>query len=125
MAQSKIMTDIAHHSQIKMRSTKSKGMGRGGANHSMYSHNKTASMQGSAVSEGRYKGSRGGSEDVMVRVRGKHGMYRTQKGDVNQTMIEDRETEIRKRELKKANDRLKVIERLEKYREEKMKKQYE
>lgn len=69
------------------------------------------------------EGKRGG--DVMVRMRGKHGVYRTTQGDVNRTLDEAEATELRKRELRKANERLKKLEQLEKYKEEKMRRQYE
>lgn len=79
----------------------------------------TGSLVGSVGSEGK----RGG--DVMVRMRGKHGVYRTTQGDVNRTLDEAEATELRKRELRKANERLKKLEQLEKYKEEKMRRQYE
>ena len=41
---------------------------------------------------------------------------------MNQTLQEARETENRKIEIKKANERLRILEKLERYREEKLRK---
>ncbi len=63
-------------------------------NESMYSALNRSTLTaggGSVVSEGRaYPRNlkRGVSEDIVVRIRGKHGTYKTQKADVNQTLNE-------------------------------------
>ena len=56
-----------------------------------------------------------------MRIRGKNNVYETKTGSVTRTMEELTEDRKRKKEIAKAAERLKMLEKLEEYREEKMK----
>ena len=52
-------------------------------------------------------------------------MTETKTGSVSRTLDELQQDEMRKREMAKTSERLKVLERLEKYREDRLKREIE
>ena len=65
------------------------------------------------------------SDRVMVRIRGKNNMVHTKAGSVRRTLAEEAEEGTREKEIKIAQRRLKTLERIEKYREERMQRELE
>ena len=67
-----------------------------------------------------------GTEDlVQVRIRGKNNVYETKTGSVTRTMDELQEQMTKRKEIEKTTERLKLLEKIEKFREEKMRKEIE
>ena len=60
-----------------------------------------------------------------MRIRGKNNFIQTKTGSVTRTLSEMQEEEQRKREIAKTTERLQVLERLEKYREDRLKQEIE
>ncbi len=58
-----------------------------------------------------------------MRIRGKHNNFETRTGSVTRTLDEQSDHEYRKKELMKANERLKQLEKLERYREERLQRE--
>ena len=61
----------------------------------------------------------------MIRIRGKNNMVHTKAGSVRRTLAEEAEEGAREAEIKKAQGRLRTREKIEKYREERMQREYE
>ena len=59
-------------------------------------------------------------DHCQVRIRGKNNQVETRTGSVTRTMEELTEQDSRKREMQKASQRLKQLEQLERYREERL-----
>jgi hypothetical protein len=59
-------------------------------------------------------------EVVQVRIRNKNNVATSQMGSMSQTLDEQQRTEKKRRDLSHATQRLKVLEQLERYREEKV-----
>jgi hypothetical protein len=55
-----------------------------------------------------------------VRIRGKNNQVETRTGSVTKTMEEISDADHRRREMFKAADRLRQLEKLERYREERL-----
>ncbi|CDW78383.1 kinesin motor domain containing protein [Stylonychia lemnae] len=64
-------------------------------------------------------------DQIQVRIRGKNNLIETKTGSVTRTLNEIQEQEQHKKDIQKTTERLKVLEKLEKYREEKLKKEIE
>ena len=60
------------------------------------------------------------NDNIQVRIRGKNNFLEHKTGSVTRTMDEVLEEKDRKREISKAANRLKMLEKLEVYREQKM-----
>ena len=60
-----------------------------------------------------------------MRIRGKNNLVETQTGSVTRTMGEMMIQDARKKEIAKTTERLKVLEKLEKYREDRMRQEIE
>ena len=59
-------------------------------------------------------------DKIEVRIRGKNNQIETRTGSVTRTMVELNDAETRRREMMKASERLRQLERLEQYREERL-----
>ena len=59
-------------------------------------------------------------DSVQVRIRGKNNQVETRTGSVTKTLDEVSDAENRRREMFKAADRLRQLEKLERYREERL-----
>ena len=64
--------------------------------------------------------SQSGYDQCQVRIRGKNNQIETRTGSVNRTLEDLSDVEYRKKEMAKASDRLKQLEKLERYREERL-----
>jgi hypothetical protein len=62
---------------------------------------------------------------VTVRIRGRHNEFITKQGTVHQSLDEQKILMVRHKEMKKANIRLKNLEKLEYYRMDKVRKEIE
>jgi hypothetical protein len=60
------------------------------------------------------------SDHCQVRIRGKNNQIETRTGSVNRTLEELNEAELRRKEMAKASQRLMQLEKLERYREERL-----
>ena len=63
------------------------------------------------------------NDNIQVRIRGKNNFLEHKTGSVTRTMDEVIEEKERRREISKAANRLKMLEKLEVYREQKMQKE--
>ena len=59
-------------------------------------------------------------DNFQVRIRGKNNQVETRTGSVTKTMEEISDADHRRREMFKAADRLRQLEKLERYREERL-----
>ena len=57
------------------------------------------------------------SDNIQVRIRGKNNILETKQGSVTRTMNDLVEEKKRRQEINKAANRLKMLEKLEDYRE--------
>lgn len=64
-------------------------------------------------------------DQIQVRIRGKNNNFETKTGSVTRTLNEIQEQEQQRRDMQKTTERLKVLEKLEKYREERLRKELE
>ena len=60
-----------------------------------------------------------------MRIRGKNNMISTKTGSVTKTLEEMNDFEAKKSEMARTTERLRVLEKLEKYREDKMRRELE
>ncbi len=67
----------------------------------------------------------GGNDQIQVRIRGKNNFVETKTGSVTRTLNEINEEQNRRKEIAKAAERLKMLEKLEDYREKKMQQEIE
>ena len=58
-----------------------------------------------------------------MRIRGKNNQVETRTGSVNRTMEQLNEAELRRKEMARASERLKQLEKLERYREERLQRE--
>lgn len=63
-------------------------------------------------------------DQIPVRIRGKN-LYETKTGSVTRTLNEMQAQESHRKEMEKATDRLKMLDKLEKYREQRLQKEIE
>ena len=83
--------------------------------------NNTKSNNDASVRSSLYNPLHGSSTDsIQVRIRGKNNDIARHTGSVTRTMGEISEERKRKQEIAKAANRLKMLEKLEEYRESKM-----
>ena len=71
----------------------------------------------------RFGGVASSGDNIQVRIRGKNNFLEHKTGSVTRTMDEVFEEKARRQEINKAANRLKMLEKLEVYREEKMHKE--
>lgn len=74
---------------------------------------------------GRFSTVASSNDNIQVRIRGKNNLLETKTGSVTRTMDDLVEEKKRRAEINKAANRLKMLEKLEDYREVKMKKEIE
>jgi len=67
----------------------------------------------------------GSNDQIQVRIRGKNNFVETKTGSVTRTLNEMTEEMNRRKEIAKAAERLKMLEKLEEYREKKMQQEIE
>ena len=60
-----------------------------------------------------------------MRIRGKNSAYETRTGSVSRTLNEVQALEAQRREVARTTERLRVLEKLEKYREERLQREIE
>ena len=60
------------------------------------------------------------ADQIQVRIRGKNNFVETKTGSVSRTLEQMSEEAARRKEIAKAAERLKMLEKLEDYREKKM-----
>lgn len=62
-------------------------------------------------------------DGVQVRIRGKNNIATSHMGSMSQTLDEQERTKKKRRDMSQATQRLKVLEQLEQYREDKVKQE--
>jgi len=63
------------------------------------------------------------SDSIKVRIRGKNNAIETRNGSVSRTLKQLGKEEVRAREFQKTSERLRVLEQIERFREERMAKE--